>query len=109
MNTIINFLFYFVVLFVIIYGVILYQRWKRKNMMIYNPFALWVMFSRCECQECKCEFDKAFERFEYAYQKIKCPCPKCGVDTNCIILGSFHIRIETPREKKWKKFEERFR
>jgi len=77
--------------------------------MVYDPFALTVVFSRCECQKCKTQFDKAFERFEYAYQKIKCPCPKCGEDTDCIILGSFQIRIKTPKEKKWEKFEERFR
>jgi len=87
---------------------LIYRRIKLKNVTVYNPFALTIMFSRCICQKCKVQFDKPFERFEHAYQKIVCPCPTCGKDTDCTILGSFYIHLKTPKEIRWDKEYEKW-
>lgn len=80
----------------------------RRRVVMYDPFALWLMFSRCECQKCGCEFDKPFERFEYAYEEIEWSCPDCETKTKCTILGCIHIHMRSPQELKWAKTYKRF-
>lgn len=95
--------------FVVVYvAAAILQRRKLKNAVIYDPCALWIMFSRYKCNECGAECDKPFERFEYAYQEIEYFCPDCKKITKCTILGSFHIHVKTPREKKFEKLVEKW-
>jgi len=93
--------FLYFAIFVICYIIgLVCRRYKKRTKQVYDPFASYIMFSRCECQVCETLFDKAFEQFEYAYQKIKYPCPTCGKDTDCIILGSFYLNIKSRNELK---------
>ena len=105
MITILFWVLFFITVYII---ACIYQRKKLKKVVVYDPCALWIMFSRCKCNDCGAEFDKPFERFEYAYQEIKYPCPDCKKERKCTISGSFHIHVKTPREKKFEKLMEKW-
>ena len=104
----VNWLFY--IIFLVICSIVFtaYREKKKQIKETYDPFALWIMFSQCECQECKEKFLKPFERFEYAYQKTKWLCPNCKKTVECVILGSFYVNIKSPRELKWDNLHEKW-
>lgn len=82
-----------------------------KKEEIYDPFALWLMWSRLECQNCKYVFERQHKRFEYINQTIElcAPCPNCKVKGKALILGIFYEHIKTPEEIKWEKEIEKWR
>ena len=103
-----NWFLYIAIVVVVYVSFIIYKRCKKTTKEVYDPFPSFIMFSRCECQECKAQFDKPFERFEYAYKDIKWFCPDCKKQTRCIILGSFYLKIKSSRELRMEKLDEKW-